>query len=137
MLAALFCIAVVAASDINTQTNAEAAKVNVALANLNSTQHQIDARVEALHTHAVTQPARVAPAGSTPVARPAAATASGVMPQIAPAVPIAIKPLPPVTWSIPSRQTVPQDSAPTGRVRADSGAPSGTVIAEVSERKSG
>jgi hypothetical protein len=136
-LAALFCIAVVAASHINTQANAEAAKVSIALATLDNTQHRIDARLEALHAHAVTQAALVTPGDRTPIAPPLATTASGVMPRIAPVVPVAIKPLPPVTWSIPGRRTFPQDTTPAERVRADSGASPNMAVAEASEGKSG
>ena len=96
-LAILLGIAVVAASHINTRTNAEMASVAAALRQLNATQRQINDRLTAQQG---SQAALVAPTSQGPIMPETPAAAPPVMQPVAPlgpAVPVSVKPLPPLT----------------------------------------
>ncbi len=133
-LAVLFGIAVVAASHINTRTNAEMASVATALRQLDATQHQINDRLTALRASPPTQAALVAPTSRSSVilAAPAAAPLVAVpVAPIGPAVPVATKPLPPVTWSVPNKATrrLPPSEPPAQRAELIWAAPSKLAMA--------
>jgi hypothetical protein len=113
--AALFGIAVVAASHINTRINDEMASVATSLRQLDATQRQINDRLTAMHASPATQATLVAPgsaaAAGMPVSPVAAPPVVAPVAPIGPALPVGIKPLPPVTWSVPGESGQRQ---PTG-----------------------
>jgi hypothetical protein len=122
--AALFGIALVAISHINTRTNADMASIAAALSRLGGTQRQIDDRLTALHASSATQATLLAPGSPAPVMPVSPVAAPPVMTPVAPlgpALPVAIKPLPPVTWSIQeeSERRQPPHHAPVQRARLD------------------
>ena len=136
MLAAVFCLALVAAGQINAQTNADLVKVNAALRQLNVTQHQIAHRLAAGPVHDVTPATLIVPAGraAAPVA-PTPATATRIGPA---AAPIATTPLPPTAASVAGGPTArPTPAGARGeRVRADQGSSPGVAMANGSEGNS-
>lgn len=141
-LALLFGVAVVAASHINTRTNAEMASVAAALRRLDATQRQISDRLTALRASSATQAALIKPTsrGSIMPVAPAAATPVTVpVVPIGPAVPVAIKPLPPVTWSVPHQPTRqrPPHGGPVQPARLNRIAPSSVEIARAAARTAG
>ncbi len=132
--AALLGIALVAASHINSRTNADVASVAAALSRLDATQRQINDRLIELHDSATTQTTLLAPgspAPAMPVSPVAAPTVAAPVAPIGPALPVAIKPLPPVTWSIreESGRRQPPRHAPVQRARLDSTALSKVMTA--------
>jgi hypothetical protein len=134
VLAVSFGIAAVAASHINTRTNAEMASVAAALRRLDATQRQISDRLTALRAPPATQAALVAPTsgGSLMPAAPAASPAGTVpVAPIGPALPVAIKPLPPVTRSVPLEPTrrQPPHEGPVQRARLNRISPSSVEMA--------
>jgi len=138
-LAILLGIAVVAASHINTRTNAEMASVAAALRQLNATQREINDRLTAQQA---SQAALVAPTSQGSIMPVAPAAAPPVMVPVAPlgpAVPVDIKPLPPVTWSAPTettRRLSPHD-APVQRSRLNRNPPSNVTMSEAASGTAG
>jgi len=134
-LAVLLGVAVLAASQINTRTNAEMASVAAALRQLNATQRQINERLTA-------QAALVAPTSQgsiMPVAPAAAPPAMVPVAPLGPAVPVDIKPLPPVTWSAPTETTrrLPPHDPPVQRSQLNRKPPSNVTMSEAASRTAG
>jgi len=96
-LAILLGIAVVAASQINTRTNAEMASVAAALRQLNATQRQINDRLLAQQGSQAALVAPTSPGSTVPAAPAAAPPVMLPVAPLGPAVPVSIKPLPPLT----------------------------------------